>query len=188
MFKAQAEGHIVGLHLWYVQGDVAYGHLGATTTRGYELMASYALYWHAIEQLRIECAGSISAALQALRTMSRDGACASSSRAGRPGRDRLTCADGLSSPMLTRGSRANGASATRATFRPTGWASSEPLRTLTRCARRRGRRDVRVPAIRPRLRHALSPQGLRRREYQGSHAELAPALNSTIRGPVGKAS
>jgi hypothetical protein len=52
MFKASADGHVVGLHLWYVQGDVAYGHLGATSARGYELMTSYALYWYAIEQLR----------------------------------------------------------------------------------------------------------------------------------------
>jgi Acetyltransferase (GNAT) domain len=52
MFKASADDHVVGLHLWYVQGDVAYGHLGATSARGYELMASYALYSYAIEQLR----------------------------------------------------------------------------------------------------------------------------------------
>ena len=45
---------MVGLHLWYVQGDVAYGHLGATSQLGYELMASYALYAFAIEQLRAE--------------------------------------------------------------------------------------------------------------------------------------
>ena len=44
MFKALADGRVVGLHLWYLQGDVAYGHLGATNARGYELMASYALY------------------------------------------------------------------------------------------------------------------------------------------------
>ncbi len=54
MFSARAEGHVVGLHLWYVQGDVAYGHLGATCALGYELMASYALYAFAIEQLRPE--------------------------------------------------------------------------------------------------------------------------------------
>jgi len=52
MFKATAEGRVVGLHLWYVQAQVAYGHLGATSTRGYELMASYALYWYAFQHLR----------------------------------------------------------------------------------------------------------------------------------------
>jgi GNAT acetyltransferase-like protein len=54
MFSATSEGSMVGLHLWYVQGDVAYGHLGATSPRGHELMASYALYAFAIEQLRSE--------------------------------------------------------------------------------------------------------------------------------------
>jgi len=54
MFSAAAEGCVVGLHLWYVQGDVAYGHLGATSALGYELMAAYALYAFAIEQLRRE--------------------------------------------------------------------------------------------------------------------------------------
>jgi hypothetical protein len=54
LFSATAEGQVVGLHLWYVQGDVAYGHLGATSQLGYELMASYALYAFAIEQLRAE--------------------------------------------------------------------------------------------------------------------------------------
>lgn len=54
MFAAAEDGRTVGLHLWYVQGDVAYGHLGATSSRGHELMASYALYAFAIEQLRTE--------------------------------------------------------------------------------------------------------------------------------------
>jgi Acetyltransferase (GNAT) domain len=52
MFKASEGEDIVGLHLWYVSNDVGYGHLGATSARGHELMASYALYWRAIEQLR----------------------------------------------------------------------------------------------------------------------------------------
>ena len=54
MFSATVEGGVVGLHLWYVHGDVAYGHLGATSRLGYDLMASYALYAFAIEQLRSE--------------------------------------------------------------------------------------------------------------------------------------
>jgi hypothetical protein len=48
-FRASVDGETVGLHLWYVRDQVAYGHLGATSARGYEYMASYALYWHAIE-------------------------------------------------------------------------------------------------------------------------------------------
>ncbi len=54
MFSATAEGEVVGVHLWYVQGEIAYGHLGAASQRGYELMASFALYDFAIEQLRAE--------------------------------------------------------------------------------------------------------------------------------------
>ena len=49
MFRATERDALVGLHLWFEQGEVAYGHLGATTPRGRELMASYALYAHAIE-------------------------------------------------------------------------------------------------------------------------------------------
>ena len=54
MFSATSEAQVVGLHIWYVQGEVAYGHLGAASQRGYELMASFALYAFAIEQLRTE--------------------------------------------------------------------------------------------------------------------------------------
>ncbi len=52
MLQARAEGSIVGAHLWYVQGDMAYSHLSAFNLRGYELMASYALYWTALESFR----------------------------------------------------------------------------------------------------------------------------------------
>lgn len=45
MFEAQADGETVGLDLWYVQGDVAYGHLVAFSDRGYALRASYATKW-----------------------------------------------------------------------------------------------------------------------------------------------
>lgn len=47
MFRA-VESTTVGAQLWFVQGDVAYSHLEATNERGYELRASYGLYWHAI--------------------------------------------------------------------------------------------------------------------------------------------
>ena len=52
MFRALANDEIVGFHLWYVGDRVAYGHLGATSARGYEVMASYALYWYAMQYFR----------------------------------------------------------------------------------------------------------------------------------------
>jgi Acetyltransferase (GNAT) domain len=39
----------IGMLLWYVQGDVAHYHLGAHSELGYELRASFALFWLAIE-------------------------------------------------------------------------------------------------------------------------------------------
>jgi Acetyltransferase (GNAT) domain len=48
-FRAQAAGETVGMLLWYVQGDSAYYHLGAYSDLGYELKASFALFWRAIE-------------------------------------------------------------------------------------------------------------------------------------------
>lgn len=40
-----ATGELVGLDLWYLQRDVAYGHLAAFSDRGYALSASYATKW-----------------------------------------------------------------------------------------------------------------------------------------------
>jgi hypothetical protein len=48
-FRAMHKGEAIGMHLWYVQGEVAYSHLAAFNDRGYELMAAYALYWRALE-------------------------------------------------------------------------------------------------------------------------------------------
>ena len=48
MFRAVYEGSVVGILLWYVQGDIGYYHLGASNSLGYELNASFALLWHAI--------------------------------------------------------------------------------------------------------------------------------------------
>ena len=45
MFEATAGRDVVGLDLWYQQGEVAYGHLAAFSDRGYELSASYATKW-----------------------------------------------------------------------------------------------------------------------------------------------
>jgi hypothetical protein len=48
MFRAEAQGRTVGLDLWYVQGDVAQGHLVAFDETGYALRASYATKWELI--------------------------------------------------------------------------------------------------------------------------------------------
>lgn len=48
MFEARFEGKIVGLDLWYVMGDVAYGHLVAFSQLGYKLRASYATKWEVL--------------------------------------------------------------------------------------------------------------------------------------------
>jgi hypothetical protein len=49
MLRATSDGETVGAHLWYRQGPVAYSHLTALNPRGYDLMASYALYWFAMK-------------------------------------------------------------------------------------------------------------------------------------------
>ena len=50
MLRAVFGEQTVGMHLWYVSGGVAYSHLAASSERGYELMASYALYRFAVER------------------------------------------------------------------------------------------------------------------------------------------
>lgn len=50
MLRAVHDGVSVGMLLWYVQGDVAYYHLGAYSERGYELRASFALFSYAMER------------------------------------------------------------------------------------------------------------------------------------------
>ena len=52
VFRATEGEHTVGLHLWYASGGIGYGHLGATSARGYALQASYALYAAAIAHFR----------------------------------------------------------------------------------------------------------------------------------------
>jgi hypothetical protein len=49
MFRALSRGLVVGMHLWYLQGPVAYSHLTALTDEGYRLGASYALHSFAID-------------------------------------------------------------------------------------------------------------------------------------------
>lgn len=48
-FQAMYKNKPIGAHIWYVQGEVAYSHLAACSPLGYELMASYPLYYFAIE-------------------------------------------------------------------------------------------------------------------------------------------
>jgi hypothetical protein len=49
MFRATQEGETIGAHLWYVQGDVAFSHLAASSMLGYKLMSAYALARSAME-------------------------------------------------------------------------------------------------------------------------------------------
>jgi Acetyltransferase (GNAT) domain len=53
-FRAVEHGATVGMLLWYLQGDVGYYHLGAYSDRGYELNASFALFWEAIQVFRTQ--------------------------------------------------------------------------------------------------------------------------------------
>jgi len=48
VFRASAEDATVGMLLWYIVGNVGYYHLGAYNEMGYDLRASFALFWHAI--------------------------------------------------------------------------------------------------------------------------------------------
>lgn len=52
VFRAGFEGGCAGMTLWYVQGDVAYYHLGAYSDEGYKRKASFALFWKSIEYFR----------------------------------------------------------------------------------------------------------------------------------------
>jgi len=42
-FQAYDKTGILGMHLWYVQGNIAYSHLAAYSDRGYEVFAAYGL-------------------------------------------------------------------------------------------------------------------------------------------------
>ena len=44
-FRAYVDHQTIGMVLWYVQGSVGYYHLGAYNHLGYELNASFALFW-----------------------------------------------------------------------------------------------------------------------------------------------
>lgn len=49
MFRALLEDKMVGAMLWYIQGEIAYYHLGAYSEAGYAHRASYGIVWHAID-------------------------------------------------------------------------------------------------------------------------------------------
>lgn len=49
MFRGVHDGRTVCMTLWYIAGDIVYYHLGASSDAGYQLRASYALFWSAIE-------------------------------------------------------------------------------------------------------------------------------------------
>ncbi|PSB29500.1 GNAT family N-acetyltransferase [Chlorogloea sp. CCALA 695] len=49
MFRAVHQEVTVGINLWYVHSNVGYYHLGAYSDLGYQLRASFALFWSAIE-------------------------------------------------------------------------------------------------------------------------------------------
>jgi hypothetical protein len=49
LFRTEADGKTVGMHLWYQQGGVAYSHLSAYSAAGYALGASSALYAAALD-------------------------------------------------------------------------------------------------------------------------------------------
>lgn len=53
-YRAHIGAETVGMILCYVQNDVAYYHLGATSPLGYRSRASYALFWTAIDDLGSE--------------------------------------------------------------------------------------------------------------------------------------
>lgn len=54
MFRAIQGEETVGITLWYTDRDVAYYHLGAYSKAGYELRASFALFWRVIQDFSIQ--------------------------------------------------------------------------------------------------------------------------------------
>lgn len=49
VFIAKHAGCVVGMHLWFEQGDFAYSHLAASSAEGYKRMVAYALHQAAID-------------------------------------------------------------------------------------------------------------------------------------------
>lgn len=51
LFRAVHAGHGEAMLSWYIQGDVAYAHLMGISPLGYELGATYAMFWTSIQHL-----------------------------------------------------------------------------------------------------------------------------------------
>lgn len=49
MFRAVHEDETVGITLWYTDRGVSYYHLGAYSDMGYELEASFAIFWYVLD-------------------------------------------------------------------------------------------------------------------------------------------
>ncbi len=49
MFRAIRQDATVGILLWFIQGEVGYYHLGASSPLGYSVHASFGLFWSAID-------------------------------------------------------------------------------------------------------------------------------------------
>jgi hypothetical protein len=54
MLRAMHGGRTVGVTWWFVSGRVGYYHLGAYNDEGYELRASFALFWRAMDLFKSE--------------------------------------------------------------------------------------------------------------------------------------
>lgn len=52
LLRARRAGETVAMTLWYVHGDAAFYHLGASSDDGYRVRASFALFARALEELR----------------------------------------------------------------------------------------------------------------------------------------
>jgi hypothetical protein len=52
LFRAVHDGRSIGITLWYIDGEHGYYHLAAYDETGYELRASFALFWRALEHFK----------------------------------------------------------------------------------------------------------------------------------------
>lgn len=55
MFAALDGADLIAAQIWYLHGELAYGHLQATDKKGYETWAAYALYSEALDWLAGRC-------------------------------------------------------------------------------------------------------------------------------------
>ncbi len=53
-WRAVSRGETVAMTLWLVRDDIAYYHLGATSERGYQTRANFAMFWQVLRDLRSE--------------------------------------------------------------------------------------------------------------------------------------